>query len=92
MSEGNPDEINSTNKKKLPVIFLEGGGGGKEYKISGGHMVRLHLGKVHRGTSKKLGAFLEVLFSLVLLCFEGRKSSKKFLRNLSLCSLSMWPP
>ena len=45
-------------------------------------MTRLHLGKVHTGTSKKLGAFLEVL---VLLCSEGKeKSSKKFLRNLSL--------
>ena len=38
--------------------------------------VRLHFGKVHRGTSKKFGAFLEVLFSLVLLRFEGRKRSK----------------
>ena len=33
------------------------------------------------------GAFWEVLFSLILLCFEARKSSKKFLRNLSLA----WP-
>ena len=52
---------------------------------SGGRTIRLHLGKVHRGTSKKFGAFLKVLFSLVLLCFEGRKSSKKLFRKLVPC-------
>ena len=47
-------------------------------------MTRLPLGKGHRGTSKKFGAFLEVEFCLVLLCFEGEKTSKKFPYNLSL--------
>ena len=46
-------------------------------------MIRLHLGKVRRETSEKFGAFLEVLLSLGLLCFKGRKSSKDLLRNLS---------
>ena len=53
-------------------------------RVSGGRMTRPPLGKGLRGTSKKLGAFWEVLFALVLLCFEDRKTSKKFLRNLSL--------
>ena len=51
---------------------------------SGGHRTRLPLGKVHRRTSKKFCAFLEVYFCLVLLSFQGRRTSKKFLRNLSL--------
>ena len=55
-----------------------------EFPKSGGHMTRPPHGGEYRGTSKKLGAFLEVQFSLVLLCFEGRRSSEKFLRGLSL--------
>ena len=47
-------------------------------------MTRLPLGKVHRGTSKNFCAFLEVHFCLVFVCFVGSRTSKKFLRNLSL--------
>ena len=51
---------------------------------SDGHRTRLHLGKVHRRTSKKFCAFLDVYFCLVLLYFQGKKTSNKLLRNLSL--------
>ena len=47
-------------------------------------MTRLPLGEVYRGTSKNFCAFLEVHFCLVLLCFVGSRTSKKFLPNLSL--------
>ena len=51
---------------------------------SDGHRTRLPLEKGRRRTSKKFRAFLEVYFCLVLLYFQGRRTSKKFLRNLSL--------
>ena len=38
----------------------------KTRQMLDGHMIRLHLGKVHRRTSKKFSAFLEALFSLIL--------------------------
>ena len=55
-----------------------------EWRCSAGYMTRLPLGKGRRGTSWKFRAFSEVQFSLVLLYFEGRRTSKKSFRNLSL--------
>ena len=43
-------------------------------------MIMLHLGKVHRGTSKNSAAFLEVLFSFMSLCFV-RLRAGTFLRG-----------
>ena len=54
---------------------------------SGGHRTRLPLGKGRRRTSKKFCAFLEVRVCLALLYLLGKRTSKKFFRNLSL----VWP-
>ena len=47
-------------------------------------MIRLTLGKVHKRTSKNFCAFLEVHFALFYCVLWLRRTSKKFLRNLSL--------
>ena len=51
-------------------------------------MIRLRLGKVQRGTSKKFGAFfLEVMFSLVCCVVKAGKVLRSSFVSCPLCSL-----
>ena len=49
-----------------------------------GHMTWLPLGKGHRGISTKVVPSKKFSFALILLYFDGKRTSKRSFRNLSL--------
>ena len=76
------DSVPKKDSKNLRVCGINQRS--KSYRDSGGHF-----GKRHGGTSEKFGAFFDVLFSLVLLCFERRRPLEKSLVTCTWHSLTM---